>query len=110
MADPTELTEKMDIARRLVDGDYITLRLYVAGTSHHSARAVELVKQMCADCLPGRYRLDIIDLYLEPSLAQRDQIVALPTLIKTSPLPTARVVGDMSDRNRVLAGLGIVVE
>jgi len=100
----------METARRLVEGEHVTLRLYVAGTSQHSARAVELVKQMCADCLPGRYRLDVVDLYLEPSVAKRDQIVALPTLVKTAPPPTSRVVGDMSDRNRVLAGLGIILE
>ena len=108
MVDHTQSTEGMESARRLVDGEHVTLRLYVAGTAHHSARAVERVRQICADCLPGRYQLDIVDLYLEPYLAQRDQIVALPTLIKTGPLPTSRVVGDMSDTDRVLRGLGII--
>lgn len=106
MADPTNSIDEQEFARRLVDGP-ITLRLYVAGTAQHSSRAVERVKKLCADCLPGRHKLDIIDLYLQPDMARRDQIVALPTLIKIDPPPACRVVGDMTDRERVLVALGI---
>jgi circadian clock protein KaiB len=85
----------------------IVLRLYIAGTAYRSARAVERVKQICEGCLSGRYFLEVIDLYQQPALAQRDQIVALPTLIRLSPAPPRRVVGDMTDTERVLEGLGV---
>src|SRR3569833_4651794 len=103
MAEPTRPTYDLDG----IGDERIDLRLYIAGTSHNSARAVERVWQICADSLAGHYHLEIIDLYQAPYLAQRDQVLALPTLIKVSPLPVCRVVGDMSDKARVLAGLGI---
>lgn len=83
------------------------LRLYVAGTRSASLRAVTNIKQICERHLAGRYRLDVVDLYQQPSRATEDDVVAAPTLVRTEPGPTLRIVGDLSDERRVLAGLGI---
>jgi circadian clock protein KaiB len=83
------------------------LRLYVAGTRSASLRAVANVKRICERHLPGRYRLDVVDLYQQPARAKDDQVLAAPTLVRTEPGPICRIVGDLSDERRVLAGLGI---
>lgn len=106
MADYSSITEEFENASREFVAEPILLRLYVAGTAYRSARAIERVSRICEDFFAGRYHLEVIDLYQHPTLAQRDQIVALPTLIKLSPLPSRRVVGDMSDTDRVLYGIG----
>src|SRR5512140_3677378 len=72
------------------------LRLYVTGTTARSVRAIANMKKICDEHLPGRYRLEVIDLYQQPELAQMQQIVAAPTLVKELPLPVRRVLGDMS--------------
>ena len=68
------------------------------------------VQRICAEDLGGRYRLEVIDLYQQPHLAQGEQIIALPALIKKLPSPARMVIGDMSDTRRVLAGLDLAVE
>ena len=83
------------------------LRLYVAGTRTCSVRAVANIKRICECYLPGRYRLDVVDLYQQPARAKEDNVVAAPTLVRTEPGPICRIVGDLSDERRVLAGLGI---
>jgi circadian clock protein KaiB len=83
------------------------LRLYVAGTRSASLRAVANIKRICERHLPGRYRLDVVDLYQQPARAKEDEVVAAPTLVRTEPGPIQRIVGDLSDERRVLAGLGI---
>lgn|SRR5512143_3136902 len=83
------------------------LRLYITGTTPQSVRALANIKRICEEHLPGSYRLDVIDLYQQPHLAQGAQIVAAPTLIKQMPLPARRILGDMSRTERVLAGLGL---
>lgn len=83
------------------------LALYVAGHTAKSIRAVDNVRRLCDENLVGRYRLEVIDLYQQPELAAREQLIAAPTLVKSLPLPTKRMVGDLSNRTRVLAGLGI---
>lgn len=83
------------------------LCLYVAGTRAASLRAVANIKRICESHLPGRYRLDVVDLYQEPSRAREDDVVAAPTLVRTEPGPCNRIVGDLSDEPRVLAWLGI---
>ena len=83
------------------------LRLYVAGTRSASLRAVTNIKRICERHMPGRYRLDVVDLYQQPSRAKEDDVVAAPTLVRTEPGPICRIVGDLSDEHRVLAGLGI---
>lgn len=83
------------------------LRLYIAGTTPNSTRAVINLKRICDEHLRGRYDLEVIDLYRHPQLAQREQIVAVPTLIKRLPPPMRRVIGDMSDTDDVLEGLDV---
>jgi circadian clock protein KaiB len=83
------------------------LRLYVAGTRAHSLRAVTNIKRICERYLEGRYHLDVVDLYQEPSLAREAQILAAPTLVKHRPEPVCRIIGDLSSEARVLLGLGI---
>jgi len=89
------------------EGEVFVLRLYVAGQTPRSLRAVVNAQRLCADDLHGIYRLEVIDLYQQPQLAQDEQIVALPALIKRLPPPTRMVIGDMSDRAMVLVGLNL---
>lgn len=83
------------------------LRLYVAGTRAASLRAVTNIKKICERHLAGRYRLDVVDLYQQPARAKEDDVLAAPTLVRTKPGPIRRIVGDLSDERRVLAGLDI---
>jgi len=83
------------------------LRLYVAGMTPRSARALANIKQICEEHLKGHYGLQVIDLYQQPVLAKGDQIIAVPTLIKKLPMPLRRLIGDLSDRERVLIGLDL---
>ena len=89
-------------------GERYILRLYVAGLTTRSSRAVNNLKDICDKYLEGRYDLDVIDIYQQPALTKGEQIVAAPTLIKKLPLPIRRIIGDMSDRDRVLLGLDLV--
>jgi circadian clock protein KaiB len=84
----------------------LTLRLYIAGSSDRSTRAIQNAKEIC-DQHVGNYELDVIDIYKQPTLAKDDQIVAVPTLIKKLPLPLRRIIGDLSDRDVVLVGLDL---
>ena len=83
------------------------LRLYVAGGAPSSTRAVEGLRAICEELLPGRYTLQVIDIYQQPALAQADHVVAVPVLIKLRPSPPRRILGDLADRARVLAGLDL---
>lgn len=83
------------------------LVLFISGASPNSVRALNNLKQICELHLKGNYKLEVVDVYQQPELAKREQIIALPTLIRKSPTPTRRLVGDMSDLIRVLRGLGI---
>lgn len=84
------------------------LRLYVTGMTERSIQAIENMKAICEEYLKGRYDLEIIDLYKQPALAKGEQILAVPTLVKKLPLPLRRMVGDMSQKERVLFGLDLV--
>jgi circadian clock protein KaiB len=83
------------------------LRLYVTGMRPRSTRALANVKEICEEHLKGRYHLQVIDIYQQPALAKGEQIIAVPTLIKKLPLPLRRIIGDLSDRERVLLGLDL---
>jgi len=89
-------------------GDRYILRLYVTGLTSRSSRALINLRAICDEYLEGRYDLEVIDIYQQPVLAKGEQIIAAPTLIKKLPLPMRRLVGDMSDRERVLLGLDLV--
>jgi len=83
------------------------LKLYVAGQSPKSVTAIANMKKLCEANLQGRYVLDVIDLYQQPQLAQGEQVIAVPTLIRKLPLPLRRIIGDLSNTERVLVGLDI---
>jgi circadian clock protein KaiB len=84
------------------------LRLYVTGMTPRSAQSIKNLQAICDEYLEGRYDLEVIDIYQQPVLTKGEQIIAAPTLIKMLPLPVRRLVGDMSDRERVLLGLDLV--
>jgi circadian clock protein KaiB len=81
------------------------LRLYITGASINSAKAISNIKQVCEKYLKGNYQLEIIDVSQQPALAKQEQIVALPLLVKSYPLPVKKLVGNMSDTEKVLKGL-----
>lgn len=83
------------------------LCLYVAGQTPRSLAAIANIKKICEEHLQGRYELQVIDLYQQPQLAQGEQIIAVPTLIKKLPAPLRRIIGDMSNTERVLVGLDL---
>lgn len=84
-----------------------SLRMYVTGASPNSAKAISNIKNICETHLSGMYELEIIDIYQEPLKAQTEQVIALPMLVKSSPLPFKRLIGDMSDTKKVLRALGL---
>jgi len=91
-----------------IDGpadEEFNLRLYVAGLSPKSIRAIENLRQICETHLAGRYRVEVIDLLVNPKLARGDEIIAVPTLVRTLPQPIRTIIGDLSDADRVLVGL-----
>jgi circadian clock protein KaiB len=85
----------------------LELRLYVAGQTPKSLVALKNLKKICEDHVQGRYRLNVIDLVKTPRLAQDDQILAIPTLVRNLPQPIRKIIGDLSDTQRVLVGLNI---
>jgi circadian clock protein KaiB len=89
------------------NGACYVLRLYVTGKTPNSVRAIANLKELCDEYLPGRYDLQVIDIYQQPNLAEDDQIVATPTLVKELPPPLRRMIGDLSDRERVLVRLDL---
>jgi circadian clock protein KaiB len=101
LPDDFELT----ISKRQKD-KYI-LRLYITGSTSRSVLAIRNLKKICEEYLEGRYELEVMDLYQHPSLAKGEQIIAAPTLIKKLPLPFRRIIGDMSDKEKVLLGLDL---
>ena len=87
--------------------DRYVLRLYVAGTTRGSTRAVEALTLLCEEHLRGRYELEIVDVYQQPQLAIDDGVLGVPMLLKRSPPPERRLLGDLSDLPRVLRGLDL---
>jgi circadian clock protein KaiB len=95
-------------ARTRPTDDRYVLRLYVTGMTPRSARAVKNLREICDEYLDGRYDLEVVDIYQQPVLTKGEQIIAAPTLIKKLPLPMRRIIGDMSNRERVLLGLDLI--
>lgn len=83
------------------------LRLYVAGMTPRSTKAIQNIRQICEEHLEGRYDLQVIDIYQDPVLAEGEQIIAAPTLVKKLPLPLRRFIGDMSNTERILVGMDL---
>ena len=84
------------------------LRLYVAGQTPKSVTALANLKRICDEHMHGEYSVEVIDLMENPQLARRDQIVAIPTLVRELPSPLKRIIGDLSNTERVLVGLDVV--
>lgn len=89
------------------DGEFFELRLYVAGQTPKSLTALANLRKICNDHLNGHYQLNVIDLMKTPQLAQGDQILAIPTLVRNLPQPMRKIIGDLSDTERVLVGLDV---
>ena len=88
--------------------DHHELRLYVAGTTPRSLRAVQNIKRICDAELPDHYHLEVVDVYKEPGRLAQDQVVAIPTLIKFAPGEMKRLIGDLSQEAQVRKGLGLI--
>jgi circadian clock protein KaiB len=107
----TEAKNSSDEFERTISGlsknKYI-LRLYITGATSRSALAIKNLKKICEEYLAGKYELEIIDLFKHPSLSKDEQIIATPTLIKKLPLPFRHIIGDMSNKEKVLMGLDLI--
>lgn len=98
----------IDLATPAPEREHYVLRLFVTGLTPRSERAVGNLQKICDEYLEGRYELEVVDIYQQPVLAKGEQIIAAPTLIKKLPMPMRRIIGDLSDRGRVLIGLDLV--
>lgn len=108
MADDTEnATQRFErIIAAQGDQQYV-LKLYVTGHTPRSIQAITSIRAICEQYLHGKYQLQVIDIYQQPQLAEGEQIIAAPTLIKQLPLPLRKLVGDMSNEEKVLLGLDL---
>jgi circadian clock protein KaiB len=104
---PADVTAAFEQAVTENDVDRYSLRLYVTGMTPRSLRAIENIKRVCEQSLKDRYSLEVVDIYQHPELASSAQIIAAPTLIKDLPLPLRRIIGDLSDHEKVLVGLDL---
>ena len=107
MAKAEKSTKEFEQALKKSGKEKYLLRLYVAGTTPRSLMAVTNIKKICEEHLQGRYDLEVIDIYQQPTLAKGEQIIAAPTLIKKLPLPLRKFIGDMADQERILVGLDL---
>jgi circadian clock protein KaiB len=83
------------------------LRLYVVGDTPRSVAAIANLRRICEEHMPGQYLVEVVDLRLNPKLARDDQILAVPTLVRSLPTPVSKIIGDLSDTEKVLVGLNI---
>jgi circadian clock protein KaiB len=102
-----DTTEEFEHPPQDAENEKYLLRLYVTGLTPKSTRAIQNLKKICEENLKGRYELEVIDIYQQPALAKDEQIVAVPMLIKQLPTPLRRLIGDMSDKERILVGLDL---
>lgn len=102
-----DVREELLDATALPPGETWELRLYVAGTTARSSAALANLRRYCEQQVPGRYRLEVIDLLQNPQLAEGDQILAIPTVVRKMPEPIRRVIGDLSNEERVIVGLDL---
>jgi circadian clock protein KaiB len=109
MNEKSKIKSKASAAKiKAVKGDKYVLRLFVAGILPNSVRAIKNIKAICELNLKDRYELDIIDIYQQPSLALSEELIAIPVLIRKFPLPEERMIGDLSDAEKVRTGLDLV--
>ncbi len=100
-------TEILEAAARAAKQQKYVLRLYVAGMTPRSQEAIRTVTTLCEEHLAGRYELEVIDLYQQPTLAKGEQIIAAPTLVKKLPQPLRRFIGSMANKEKILVGLDL---
>ena len=103
----TRLVERKKTPAKARSDDWV-LRLYVTGQIPKSVTALNNLKLICKEHLKERYQIKVIDLLKHPRIAHDDQIIAVPTLVRKSPLPVRNIIGDLSNRERVLVGLGLI--
>jgi circadian clock protein KaiB len=87
--------------------EHYRLRLFVSGSTPRSIRAIQNIRALCEEKLHGRYDLEVIDIYQHPEYVKPEQIIVTPTLVKKLPLPFRKIIGDLSDKERVLVGLDL---
>lgn len=109
MKEPKRTNSRETLEKALKDAAaaVYVLRLYVTGMTPSSVRAIANIKKICEEHLEGRYSLEVIDIYKRPTLADGEQIIAAPTLLKKLPLPLRRFIGDMSNTEKILLGLDL---
>jgi circadian clock protein KaiB len=105
--DASAATQSPDIGSPDIGSKEWQLRLYVAGVTARSSAALDNLRRICEDHLAGRYEIEVIDLLERPQLAKGEQIVAIPTLVRQLPEPVRKIIGDLSNRERVLIGLDL---
>lgn len=103
-------TDDFNEAADALENPRYVLRLFVTGMTPRSTRAIHAVRALCERRLKDRFELEIVDVYQQPQLIQGEQILATPTLIKYEPAPLRRIIGDMTDTNRLCCGLGLALE
>jgi circadian clock protein KaiB len=105
---PSETTAEFEaLLRQAPNGKNYVLRLFVTGTTPRSTLAIRNIRALCDEHLAGRYELEVVDIYQQPKVASGEQIIAAPTLIRELPKPTKRMVGDLSNTDRVLIALDL---
>jgi circadian clock protein KaiB len=103
-------TKEAQPAPPISEPDFWKLRLYIAGQTPKSLTAFANLKRLCEERLKGRYAIEVVDLIEQPRLAKDDQILAIPTLVRRLPPPTRKIIGDLSNTERVLRGMGLLLE
>lgn len=93
--------------KETLSAERYSLCLYITGTTRRSALAISNIRALCEEFLPGRYDLEVIDIYQQPVKTMNEQVIAVPTLIKRFPKPVKRLVGDCSDRTKLMVALGL---
>src|SRR4051812_8881392 len=101
------MPSKTTRSKKAAKGAKIHLRLYVAGQTPRSMAALANLRQVCEEHIPGKYKIEVIDLLKKPHLASGDQILAVPTLVRSLPQPIRKIIGDLLNKEKLLVGLNI---
>ena len=109
-AKPGETSRQFEraISKKNKPSVHYALRLFISGSTPRSSRAIQTIRSICEHELNGNYDLEVVDIYQHPEQVKPDQIIVTPTLVKTLPPPLRKIIGDLSDKERVLVGLGVL--
>lgn len=105
---PDSAAKLATLLKQAAEIERYSLRLFVTGTTRRSTLAIANIRSFCEQFLPGRYDLEVVDIYQRPAETISEQIIAVPTLIKKLPKPSKRLIGDLSDRDKLMTGLNFV--